>query len=362
MKTVIQVIQHLRPGGIETMVLDLQRFAAQDERTIIISLEGDRNSALADWPRLREHAKRIIFLNKQPGFSFKLLVELRRLFRILKADCVHTHHIGPLIYAGLAARLAGIKRLIHTEHDAWHLTDMHRRTLQRWTLRLTRPLLVADAMSVARGVRTHLQQRQVRIIRNGIDSERFRPGDQHFARQQLGLPDNVQLVGCSGRLEVVKGQAVLLEALSQLPQETHVALAGIGTTEQALKDQAKRLGIEQRVHFLGRTDEMPTFYQALDLFCLPSFHEGMPLSPLEAQACGIPALLTDTGGCREALCPESGRLVTPGKPDEMAEAITEMLIEQPHRNPRDFVKSEGDVRLMAKAYNDLHKPLHRREV
>lgn len=362
MKTIIQVVQHLSPGGIETMALDLQAFAAQDERTIIVSLEGDRKSALAKWPRLRERAKGIIFLNKQPGFSLKLLSELRHLFKLLKADCVHTHHIGPLIYGGLAARLAGIQRLIHTEHDAWHLNDKHRRTLQRWALRLTNPLLVADATSVARGIRAHLRQRQVRIIHNGIDSERFRPGDQHFARQQMGLPDKVSLIGCSGRLEQVKGQNILLDALYQLPDETHLALAGIGSTEQALRRQAKALGLEERVHFLGRVDEMPTFYQALDLFCLPSFHEGMPLSPLEAQACGIPALLTDTGGCHEALCPESGQLVIPGDPDKMAEALTEMLNKQPLRNPRDFVKSNGEVRLMAQAYNALHSDLRKSEV
>ncbi len=356
MTTVVQVVQHLIPGGIETMALDLTAFAEDHEKTIIISLEGDRKSAISNWPRLQPVAHKLIFMDKQPGLTPLLILRLSRLFKQLGVDVVHTHHIGPLLYAGVAARLAGIKCLIHTEHDAWHLNDPWRCKLQRWVNRLTRPLLVADAESVATSMRNFLKLKQIRIIRNGIDTERFKPGDQSKARQRLGLPQDVQLIGCSGRLEAVKGQNILIYALAQLSQTVHLALAGTGSTEAELLHLAKILNLGERVHFLGRIDEMPGFYQALDIFCLPSLNEGMPLSPLEAQACNIPTAVTDVGGSGETLCPRSGELIPAEDADAMASTLRKMLqprLPKSHPDPRSFVQHQGDVRHMARAYANL---------
>jgi len=353
MNTVIQLVQHLRPGGIETMALDLASFASSSDTTYIVSLEGEHDSALAAWPRLAAHAERLYFMHKRAGWQPALIRRLRGLFQHLQADAVHTHHIGPLLYGGLAARLAGIRHLTHTEHDAWHLDAPRRRWLQRAAIALTRPTLVADANSVAAAMHRHLGRRDIRVVRNGIDTARFKPGNARLARQWLGLPTGVPLVGCAGRLEQVKGQQVLIEALAMLPPDTHLALAGSGGNEAQLRALTRHHGIDQRVHFLGRIDDMPTFYQALDLFCLPSLNEGFPLSPLEAQACQIPAVVSDVGGARETLCPASGRLVPPGDAGRLAESLQQMLRSQRHFQPRDFVREQCDVRQMADAYASL---------
>ncbi len=354
MTTVIQVVQHLCPGGIETMVLDLADHDADHEHTWIVSLEGNLESALEQWPRLRPYTERLIFLDKGQGTKPLLIPRLAWLFRRLQADVVHTHHIGPLLYAGSGARLAGIKRLIHTEHDAWHLSDARRSRLQRGLLRRVRPTLVADAESVAAGLRQYLGLERVRVIRNGIDTQRFMPGDPSLARRRLGLPEGVPLVGCSGRLETVKGQSLLIEALNLMPSDVHLALAGAGSTETELRRQTELLGLQFRVHFLGRVDRMPNFYQALDAFCLPSLNEGLPLSPLEAQACGVPAVVTDVGGAKESLCPLSGKLVPGNDAFAIAKSLQQLLAKGPLSSPRRFVQKQGNVRLMANAYGALH--------
>lgn len=357
MNTVIQVVQHLRPGGIETMALDLATFCDHHENTLIVSLEGDRDSAIAAWPRLAQYADSLIFLGKKPGLRPSLILTLTRLFMALKADVVHTHHIGPLVYAGLAARAAKVGCLIHTEHDAWHLENTHRRTLQRRIIRLTRPILVADAQTVADAMKILPLEHDIQIVRNGIDTERFKPGNQYQARRRLVLPLDVPLIGCSGRLEEVKGQSILIDAVAQMPGDPHLALAGTGSTEAALRHQAQTLGLENRIHFLGHVDDMPTFYQALDAFCLPSLNEGLPLAPLEAQACAIPTVVTDVGGSHETLCPQSGELIPSGDACAMASTLVCMLKkpkQATHTNPRHFVQQQGDVRLMAQAYADLH--------
>ena len=354
MNTVIQVVQHLRPGGIETMALDLANIGNAGKQTLIVSLEDDSASAIGAWPRLAPYADRLIFLDKQPGIKPSLVLQLSRLFKRFDAKVVHTHHIGPLLYAGLAARLASVKHVIHTEHDAWHLNDPNRRRLHRWITTLVNPVLVADSQTVADTMQRHLKSRRIRVVYNGIDTKRFTPGDQSQARHLMGLPQNVPLIGCSGRLEEVKGQEVLIDALAKMPPETHLALAGSGTIEEKLRQQTKKLGLIDRVHFLGRIDHMPLFYQALDIFCLPSRQEGFPLSPLEAQACGIRTAVTDVGGSRETLCPDTGKLIPANNAAGMASILGAMLKRDAIRNPRKHVEQTADLRQMAQAYTDLH--------
>jgi glycosyltransferase involved in cell wall biosynthesis len=351
----LQIVQHLRPGGIETLVLELLRLAEEDERMLIVSLEGNPQQAHDAWPLLDSIADRILFLDKQPGWQPGIVWRLRKLMQANRVSSVHTHHIGPLIYGGVAARLAGVPARLHTEHDAWHLADPQRRRLQRLALRLVSPVLVADADFVAAAMHLHWPGLDVRVIRNGIDTDRFKPGNKSHARAKLGLPQSATLIGSAGRLEAVKGHAVLIDAFSRLPSHTHLAIAGNGSRIESLRKQAGSLGIDDRVHFLGSIDDMPTFYRAMDLFCQPSHQEGMPLAPLEAQACGTCVVATHVGGTREAVCPASGSLVPPDDPARMAEQLQARLARPPGSSPRQFVKNHSDSRSMAQSYAALRR-------
>jgi glycosyltransferase involved in cell wall biosynthesis len=355
MKTNVQIVQHLRPGGIETMALDLHDyFQQQGHESYIISLEGDIESALAAWPRLNRHGRNIIFLNKPDKFSVAFLGKLIRVLKDLRTTVLHTHHIGPLLYGGLAAQFVRPAVHIHTEHDAWHLENRHHRNLQKWLLRIARPVLVADAEAVAQAMRKFLKPRNLTVIRNGIDTTRFVLGNRTDARASLGLPQDKKIIGCSGRLELLKGQALLIQALTYLPDTVHVALAGIGSCEAALRDECRQLGLSDRVHFLGRIDDMPLFYQALDCFCLPSYKEGMPLSPLEAQSCGIPAIVTDVGGSRESLCTDTGSLIPAGNAMAIVDKVQQILARPLAHSPRAFVQEHGGIDHMASEYSRLH--------
>lgn len=355
-RVVVQIVQHLMPGGIETLVLEMQRCAEPGDEVHIISLEGEQSYSTAMWPLLSERSHCLHFIDKPPGVSFRSLWALFRLLWRLRPAIVHTHHIGPLIYGGLAARLAGVSKVIHTEHDAWHLGNEHRLKVERWALTLVRPLLVADACLVASSLKSHLPKASPVVIHNGVDVERFSRGSKQEARKQFNLPGDMKIVGCAARLAEVKGHEVLLDAVFRLPANVHLALAGTGPLMDDLKRQAKDLGMEHRVHFLGRVDDMPQFYRAIDVFCLASLNEGMPLSPLEAQACGAPVVLTDVGGCREAICPETGMLVEAQNPRVLAIALKRQLARRLDVNPREFVLRGKAVHDMVRAYNKLVAP------
>lgn len=348
---IVHIVQHLAPGGLEMMTLEL----ARDEPHVhIISLEGSLSEAVAKWPALKALRSRLHFLHKQPGVQIGTLRQLWSLLRSLRPSTVQTHHIGPLLYGGIAARCAGIARIIHTEHDAWHLDDPRRARLENTLLKLVDPILVADAEAVSTQLLKHCPNSRPTLIRNGIDTERFRPLDRHVSRRQLALPATAKLVGCAARLVAVKAHNRLLDAIFRLPPHIHLALAGTGPLEATLRQQAVELGIDTRVHFLGHVEDMPAFYSAIDVFCLASSAEGMPLSVLEAQACNTPVVATNVGGLSEAICPGSGRLVPHEDSRALAHALMDILKANTHYAPRAFIVRHGSAEVMKAAYRALH--------
>ena len=353
-RAVVQVVQELAPpGGIQVMVLELHRLLAANLDVHVVSIEGTIERLNGAWSRAAALENRLHALDKQPGVDLKVLVRLTHLLREVCPVAVHTHHIGPLLYGGLAARLAGIRRLVHTEHDAWHLAEPRRRRLQRAALAVLRPRLVADAQAVAVALRRAIPEARPLVIPNGIDTSLFLPGDRRMARRALRLPDSGRLIGSAGRLEPVKGHALLIEALAALPTDVTLVLAGDGSQRPILEALAARLGVAERVHFLGHIDSIVTFYRALDVFCLPSVAEGLPLSVLEAQACGVAAVVTDVGGVRDALAPEISLAVPAGDSKQLAAALATLLERPAPADPRPFVVEHRDARRMASAYEAL---------
>ncbi|TDP01071.1 glycosyltransferase [Marinomonas balearica] len=352
---IIEVVQHLAPGGIETLVLELEKAYQNIDHITIVSLEGQQSKAEKQWPRLLQTKCDMVFLDKQPGLQWSVVQTLTSLFKKHKPDAIHTHHIGPLLYGGLAAKRVGIRNIVHTEHDVWHLQQSRKRyLLQSSLLSVVKPTLVADAKYVGRALSILFPKYKNCIIPNGIDTDKFSPGSQFQARSALSLPQKSGLVGCAARLVQGKGHTYLFNAMLDIPKDIHLALAGDGELRQELEDGAEALGLSDRIHFLGNLDNMCDFYRSLDVFCLPSEAEGLPLSPLEAQACNIPVILTDVGGCEEAICPDSGMLIPAKDSEALALAISKkLLIDEDKIPPRQFVASQYSLNKAAQSYRTL---------
>lgn len=351
-KKIIHVVQHLAPGGLETLTLDLLRLAKPTDQVLIVSLEGTKEDSINNWPKLKQYQNQIVFLDKAPGVQLSIIIKLMKAFNGIRPDVVHTHHIGPLLYAGYAARVTGVPTRIHTEHDAWHLKNNKRRRLQALALKAAQPTLVADATRVYNQLRCAFSYKNIITIKNGVDCEKFKPMSKADARAKHNLPTDKYIIGCAGRLEHVKGQDQLIKALALLPSNTVVALAGDGAKRNQLEQLTDRLNLSDRVIFLGLVDDMTTFYGALDTFCLPSRHEGLPLSTLEAQACNIPTVAMNVGAVDETLCPISSSLVKSGSIAGLASALLEKQNER-FLSPRRYVLDNFDIIKMVSSYNDI---------
>lgn len=166
---------------------------------------------------------------------------------------------------------------------------------------------------------------QADVIPNGVDLEQFRP------RESGGGPDSTREMSLvtAARLIPRKGIDVLLQACARLAaanQSFQCHIIGDGPEETPLRHLAASLGITERVHFHGRMEKDPIaeFLPRCDIFVLPSYAEGMSNAALEAMACGLPLLLTDTGGSRE-LIDGNGAIVPPGDAARLAETLASWL-------------------------------------
>lgn len=356
-KLTIHIVQHLAPGGIETLALNMLRFRPSDEHVLIVSLESTYEQGVKRWPLLSKFKSHLVFLDKPKGFSTTTVFQLIKLFYKYKPDVIHSHHIGPVLYAGLATLFANIPHHIHTEHDAWHLANPNHQRLQKLALKIAKPHLVADAQLVRDQVHQFIGDYHVTVIQNGIDCETFRPGSRSLARYALNLPEKAFIVGNAGRQEIVKGQDILINAMLLLPNHVHLALAGNGSQHASLVNQAKALGLSHRVHFLGHIDDVVKFYQSLDVFCLSSRNEGFPLATLEAQSCDIVTIAGNIGAVKETLSPCASHLVANLEAQDFADAIRKEMQKPSQTSPRHFVQQNNDIRQMIQAYRHLTQPM-----
>lgn len=211
----------------------------------------------------------------------------------------------------------------------YHAHQLGRRTQVRWALNQAGGV-VAVSKALARVMADlGVKHDRLSVIPTGVDRTIFYPRDREQARQTLGFPQTPVVV-VAARLVPEKGLMDLLQAMKRVSKDFpfRLVLVGEGEQRRALEDEAKRLGIGDRVRFDGFQMEsrMPLYYSAADLVCLPSHREGWPDSLMESFSCGCPVVATTVGGVPDMIALSgAGLLVPPGNPGELAMALKQGL-------------------------------------
>tara|TARA_R110002049_G_scaffold285698_2_gene466847 strand:+ start:67521 stop:68600 length:1080 start_codon:yes stop_codon:yes gene_type:complete len=182
-------------------------------------------------------------------------------------------------------------------------------------------------------VNAGVDESQITVIPNGVDTERFFPGDRTSARRELGIADGQRLIVCVGTLKRVKGHDVLLKAMSAVRKGVPARLVCVGGRgDPQWADELERmvvsLGLSNEVCFVGAEppDRVVQWLRAADVFCLASHREGCCNAVLEAVATGIHVAVTRVGDNAHVVTgPEIGLLVDPGDSEGLANAIVESL-------------------------------------
>lgn len=282
---------------------------------------------------------------------FADLGALARLVRIMRRErftIVHTHTPKPGLLGQLAAQLAGVPIVINTLHG-FYFHDHMRPTarafyigMEKIAARCSSAILSQNPEDIQTAIRLGIcKAEQIKWLGNGIDLRTFTP-DRYATPQQaatlaqkrseLGLPANGPVVGFVGRLVAEKGILELLAAARQvLDAVPDARFLLIGPYDEAKADAltpaiAHEYGIAHACIFTGMRQDMADLYALMDLFVLPSHREGFPRSPMEASAMGVPCVVTDIRGCREAVEHEANGLRVPlGDVDALAQAMSDLL-------------------------------------
>jgi len=267
---------------------------------------------------------------------------IRKLLKKTDPDIVHIH--SPVVLGNIAEILAGTlhKPVIATNHflpinmsrsltsDQFvgkHFSNISYAYLVYFCNRcefVTAPTITALNLLFQHGLRAPAQ-----VISNGIDLQRFSPGerDEDF-RRSLQLPAGRPLVLSVNRLSEEKRIDVLIDAAAKMSTDAHIAITSTGPSEAALRRQVERLGLEDRVTFLGfmRDVDLVSLYRLADVFVIPSEADLQSLTTMEAMACGLPILAANAYALPELVHhEENGYLFHPRNSDECAHYLDKLL-------------------------------------
>lgn len=351
-RRVVLIVQHLVRGEIEFQVLEQLKQANANERIFIISLEGNIEQAIKLWPELETYRQQLFFLRKEPGVHPSLFVALYRLLKVLKPQVVHTHHIGPLLYGGIAARFSGVRNRTHTEHCTKHLEYTRLARIEDAAIKVAKPAIIAATPTVKRTLASLFPKVSAKVIRPGIDCDSFSKGDQLVARERLNLPNEAVLLGADCHAGDSPGLLSLMRALYYLPENVHLVLNNSAELSSSITVLSEKLGVGSRVHQIQHMIDEPYFYQALNLYFQLGSGGIHALSALRAQACGVRVIATDRCSNREMLCPSSS-IMTSGHLFALLKQI-EIALNTPFSpSPRTYTIEKFDIQRACEEYRSL---------
>lgn len=318
----LHVITGLGVGGAEQQLRLVLRHLPAHCDVVTLTNPG----AVADG--LRADGVRVTHLGMTGNRDLTALPRLVRLIRRGRYDLVHTHLYRACVYGRIAARLAGVRASVATEHSLGR-AEIEGRPLSRGTraLYLATERLGSATVAVSGTVAGRLRDwgvpaSRIHVVPNGIDAALFRhdPANRAATRAVLGIPQDAFVVGGVGRLVPGKRFDVAVRAVAALPG-VHLLLAGDGPEREALRTLAARLGAAERVHLLGERDctggtpaatavasgapsppgtptpsgaptppGIPALLGAMDTFVSTSREEAFGLAVVEALAAGLPVL------------------------------------------------------------------------
>jgi glycosyltransferase involved in cell wall biosynthesis len=340
----------MQVAGAEMLVAETIRRLADRIEPTVFCLDGV--GPLGD--RLLSDGVPVVPLGRRPGRDWRLVWRLGRELRDRDIDVLHAHQYTPFFYAALARSVAKRNaRVILTEHGR-HFPDVVsplRRAVNRFALDH-----LADAINACCGFSARalarvdgFSARRIEVLENGIEVERYgeplandnerwgkgeetgreAPMDLAVLRRDLGLEPARRYVATVARFHPVKDHATLLRGFHQAAvarPDLDLLLVGDGPLRGDLEEQARRLGLADRVRFMGVRSDIPAILRAVDLFALTSVSEAASLTILEAMASRLPVVVTAVGGNPEMVRNGiDGILVPRGDATAVRKALLQLL-------------------------------------
>lgn len=326
---IAQGLYSFRTGGSERIGAQLCiEYAARGYRVVCFAFHG-RTGPFRDY--LESHGIECVdldYLARPPIVRrFTYPVELWHFFRSRQVRAIHVQHAMALTLCGRAARYAGVKHVVMTEHDIFQLDEQ-----PKYRRRAAHCCRYASSITgVHSGITEYFHDRmcvpksRLRVVPNGVPTFTPDAEKRRLTRAALGVDEATFVCLYVGRLEAVKGLHTLVNAAARLTEPGNrpmrVFLAGNGSERAALESQCRSQNLTSSVTFLGERSDIHDLLNMADAFVMTSRTEGLPMALIEAMAAGLPCVATAVGGIPAVLSGDAGILVPPEDPESVAEAL-----------------------------------------
>lgn len=294
-KILLNFISGIKGGGVEQY---LQNNTPAIKRAGITSYVVYQHMPNAKSLDALEHSGCIcIRIPEKKNHPLKNVIESVKIIKKLHPDIVECHEDLANVFPLIASRIAGSKiRIAHIHSNG---SDFKAPRIMIKYMKKAICLLSTDyiACSINAG-RYIFANRKFEVIPNGIEVERFKfsIAERNLLRKKYNLEGNI-LMGSIGRLTLVKNHLRMFEILKEaklVNEHVKLVIIGNGELEIKLKEQISTMGLEDDVLFLGFLRNVHYFYSMIDILLIPSFYEGGPITSIEAQASGLPVLMSTT--------------------------------------------------------------------
>ncbi len=277
-----------------------------------------------------------------PISNIRTIIQLYNLIKKYKINIVHLHTPIAGALGRIAAKLAGADKVIYTAHGYYKDNFLFYNIEKYMAKYISDYIFTVNQEDMDMAVNEwHLSHQKISNINSvGIDTQKFKPdaikeNENKALRESLGLGTKDTVIGFIGRLVKIKGPIDLINAFIKIRDRYPDAkLLMIGTWEHGERDLTtkdtifklvKENDLSGRVIFTGYREDIPELLSIMDMFVLPSYWEGMPVSLLEAMSMELPVIGTDIRGSREEITEDCGIIYPPGDVDALAQAIVKYL-------------------------------------
>ena len=297
---IAQVLNRMDSGGIEAVVMNYYRHI--DHGKVQFDFYFAEDSV---FPQREEFKKMGAGIYPIPAYT-KVLSYQRALYDAFKRNgyqIVHTHLSTMSVFPLFAAWRAGVPVRICHSHSTAHWGE-GKKTLLKYLLRPFTKLFATDYFACGERAGRWMygsrcfERGCVHVMPNAIDTNKFTYDETARCRlrAELGIPQEAFVAGHVGRFMYQKNHKFLIDTFTRLKKEqpnSYMLLVGEGELEHQIQERALQAGLSERIVFTGARQDVNKLYSAMDVFCLPSFYEGLPVVALEAQANGLPCLFSD---------------------------------------------------------------------
>jgi len=249
---------------------------------------------------------------KTQRFDFVAMRKLSNIIRNNNIQVVNAHHFMSMVYSFYGCKIKNNRKLIYTEHSKWEVEQISFkwRIIGCYLMKKLNAVvginnLVADSLQN----KFKIKHQKVYTIKNGVDLNRFSKKNR-FLKRELNIPNNIAVIGIVANFRKVKNHIFLLKAFKNLLKEyKNVKLLFIGqgfkgdkeNSEHEIKHFIEDNQLNNNVLLLGFRADIANLLNIMDIFCLSSFKEGLPISLIEAMAAGLPVVGTDVEGIRDII-------------------------------------------------------------